>query len=174
MMKRLTLLGLLLFCIFPLSVAAWIMSSDKRDQLSIEAGIEAIKSGEYDDAFSHLLPLAKEGNLEAQYNIGWLYANGIGGKVDVPTAIYWWEKASASNHAPSQFSLGMIYLTGDGKTIKKNVPEAIHWHMRSARNGYDEGREMMRQLYKTRTATVLKLYPDITGEAWFSQKKSAE
>jgi TPR repeat protein len=68
----------------------------------------------------------------------------------------------------------MIYLTGDGKTIKKNVPEAIHWHMRSARNGYDEGREMMRQLYKTRTATVLKLYPDITGEAWFSQKKSAE
>lgn len=172
-MKRRTLL-VLPFCILPLSVPAWIMTSETRDQLSIEAGIEAIKSGNHDEAFSQLIPLAKEGNPEARYNIGWLYANGIGGKVDVPTAIYWWEKAAASNHAPSQFSLGMIYLTGDGKSIKKNVPEAIHWHMRSARNGYDEGREMMRQLYRTRKGTVLKLYPDIAGEPWFSKKKSAE
>jgi TPR repeat protein len=112
------------------------------------------------------MPLANEGNPEAQYNMGWLYANGIGARVDVPTALYWWEKAAASNHAPSQFSLGMVYLTGDGKTIRKNVPEAIHWHMRSARNGYEEAQEMMRQLYKTRKRAVQKLYPDIAGEPY--------
>lgn len=167
-------LAVLLFCIVPLTVSAWFMTSEQREQLSIEAGIEAIRSGNHAEAFSQLIPLAREGNPEAQYNMGWLYANGIGGKVDVPTAVYWWKKAAAGNHAASQFSLGMVYLTGDGKTIKKNVPEAIHWHMRSARNGYEEGVEMMRQLYKTRKRAVVKLYPDIAAEPWFSKKKSAE
>jgi TPR repeat protein len=165
---------ILLACIVPLTVSAWLMTSEERDRLSVQAGIEAIKSGDYAEAFNQLIPLAKEGNPEAQYNMGWLYANGIGARVDVPTAVYWWKKAAASNHAASQFSLGMVYLTGDGKTIRKNVPEAINWHMRSARNGYEEGVEMMRQLYKTRKSAVLKLYPEITSEPWFSKKKSAE
>lgn len=164
----------LLFCIVPLTVSAWLMTSEERDQLSVQAGIEAIKSGDYAEAFNQLIPLAREGNPEAQYNMGWLYANGIGAMVDVPTAVYWWKKAAASDHAASQFSLGMVYLTGDGKTIRKNVPEAINWHLRSARNGYEEGVEMMRQLYKTRKRDVLKLYPEITSEPWFSKKKSAE
>ena len=164
----------LVFCVLPLTVSAWLLTSEQRDQLSIQAGIEAIKSGDYARAFSQLMPLAEEGNPEAQYNLGWLYANGIGTRVDVPAAVHWWKQAAASNHAASQFSLGMVYLTGDGKTIKKDVPEAIHWHMRSARNGYDEGQEMMRQLYKTRKRAVLKLYPDIATEPWFSKKKSAE
>ena len=165
---------ILLFCIVPLTVTAWFMTGEERDQLSVDAGIEAIRSGNYPEAFNQLIPLAKEGNPEAQYNMGWLYANGFGAGVDVPTAVYWWKKAAASNHAASQFSLGMVYLTGDGKTIKKNVPEAIHWHMRSARNGYVEGQEMIRQLYETRKRAVLKLYPDIATEPWFSKKKSAE
>ena len=165
---------ILLACIVPLTVSAWLMTSEEIDRLSVQTGIEAIKSGDYAEAFNQLIPLAKEGNPEAQYNMGWLYANGIGGRVDVPTAVYWWKKAAASNHAASQFSLGMVYLTGDGKTIRKNVPEAISWHMRSARNGYEEGVEMMRQLYKTRKSAVLKLYPEITSEPWFSKKKSAE
>ncbi|MGD9297664.1 MAG: tetratricopeptide repeat protein [Chromatiales bacterium] len=172
-MKRRYVL-ILLFCIVPLTVSAWFMTGEERDQLSVDAGIEAIRSGNYAEAFNQLIPLAKEGNPEAQYNMGWLYANGFGAGVDVPTAVYWWKKAAASNHAASQFSLGMVYLTGDGKTIKKNVPEAIHWHMRSARNGYVEGQEMIRQLYETRKRAVLKLYPDIATEPWFSKKKSAE
>jgi hypothetical protein len=172
-MKRRYVL-ILLFCIVPLTVSAWFMTGEERDQLSVDAGIEAIRSGNYPEAFNQLIPLAKEGNPEAQYNMGWLYANGFGAGVDVPTAVYWWKKAAASNHAASQFSLGMVYLTGDGKTIKKNVPEAIHWHMRSARNGYVEGQEMIRQLYETRKRAVLKLYPDIATEPWFSKKKSAE
>ena len=171
-MKRRYVL-ILLFCIVPLTVSAWFMTGEERDQLSVDAGIEAIRSGNYAEAFNQLIPLAKEGNPEAQYNMGWLYANGFGAGVDVPTAVYWWKKAAASNHAASQFSLGMVYLTGDGKTIKKNVPEAIHWHMRSARNGYVEGQEMIRQLYETRKRAVLKLYPDIATEPWFSNKKSA-
>ena len=134
-MKRRYVL-ILLFCIVPLTVSAWFMTGEERDQLSVDAGIEAIRSGNYPEAFNQLIPLAKEGNPEAQYNMGWLYANGFGAGVDVPTAVYWWKKAAASNHAASQFSLGMVYLTGDGKTIKKNVPEAIHWHMRSARPAY--------------------------------------
>ena len=86
----------------------------------------------------------------------------------------WWERAAESEHAPSQFSLGMLYLTGDLKTVKKNVNEAIRWHMRSAENGYQEAQEMMRQLYKTRKAAVLKLFPKITQRERFKPKKSAK
>ncbi len=39
---------------------------------------------------------------------------------------------------------------------------------------YEEAQEMMRQLYKTRKRAVLKLYPDIAGEPWFSPKKGTE
>lgn len=171
-MKKLLLLLLLL----GLAVAgsAGLFDSKERDERKIQAGLEALELENYAEAFHHWKDLADKGNPVAQYHIGWLYANGFGVGVDVPMAISWWERAAEQNHAPSQFSLGMIFMTGDGKSIKKNVEEAIAWHMKAADNGSTDGQEMMRQLYKTRRNAVLEQFPDIAERPWFKPEKSAE
>ena len=168
------ILLLVVLCSIAFLAAAGLFDKSDADQLRIQSGLEALELKNYAEAYYHWRDLADDGNPEAQYHIGWLYANGYGVAVDVPLAMSWWEKAAASDHAPSQFALGMMYLTGDLKTVKKNVSEAIKWHMKSAENGYEDARDMMRQLYRTRKQSVLKLYPDITKREWFSAKKSAK
>lgn len=172
MMARLILL--LMLSLAPLFSTAGMFDSSKDDQLKIQSGLEALKLKNYAEAFYHWKDLAEKGNPDAQYHIGWMYANGYGVGVDLPLAMSWWEKAAASEHAASQFSLGMMYMTGDGKTIKKDVDEAIQWHMKSADNGSQDARDMIRQLYQTRKAAVLKLFPKITEKEWFSEKKSTK
>jgi TPR repeat protein len=169
--RRLPLLLVLLSSFF---TTGFFFSNEEAAQLKIQSGLEAFELENYAEAYHHWKEVADKGHPEAQYHIGWLYANGYGVNVDVPMAMSWWEKAAAQNHAPSQFALGMVYMTGDGKTIKKNVKEAIRWHMESAENGSVDGQEMMRQLYQTRKSAVLKQYPDIAKKPWFKPKKPAK
>jgi TPR repeat protein len=171
-MKKVLLTLLLL--LLAVAGSAGLFDIGESDQHKLESGLEALEQMNYSGAFLHWKDLADKGNPEAQYHIGWLYANGNGVSVDVPVAMSWWKKAALQNHAPSAFSLGMLYMTGDGKSVKKNVPEAIKWHMKAAENGSQDGREMMRQLYKTRKRAVLKQFPDITEKPWFKVEKSAK
>ena len=144
------------------------------DELTLQSGLEALALGNYGESYWLWRPLADEGNAEAQHHIGWLYANGHGLKVDVPKAIYWWEKAASSGHADSQFAIGMTYLTGDGDTIKKNVSEAIHWLVKAANNGSADARELVLQLRETRRQKLLKLYPNIEQEPWMQNPEKLE
>ena len=159
---------------FAVAGSAGLFDSKQSDQQQIQSGLEALEQMNYTGAFMHWKDLADKGNPEAQYHIGWLYANGNGVSVDVPVAMSWWEKAALQDHAPSAFSLGMLYMTGDGKSVKKSVPDAIKWHMKAAENGSKDGQEMMRQLYRTRQRAVLKQFPDIAEKAWFKPEKSAK
>jgi hypothetical protein len=40
------------------------------------AGLRALKSGDYSTAIKELLPLAKQGNAVAQFNLGCMYSFG--------------------------------------------------------------------------------------------------
>ena len=42
-----------------------------------------------------------QGVAEAQYQLGWLYANGNGLRVDLARGIEWWRRAAARGHARS-------------------------------------------------------------------------
>ena len=49
---------------------------------------------------------AAQGNAEAQYSLGVLYANGRGVPQDYVQARQWWEQAAAQGHREAPFNLG--------------------------------------------------------------------
>lgn len=66
---------------------------------SLDDGVRALGQGRFGEAVRQLGPLAQQGNPEAQYLIGTMYANGDGLPVDVPRAERLFRAAAAQGHA---------------------------------------------------------------------------
>ena len=79
-MKKLTIL---LFSIF-ISFNSYADFQDATD---------AYNKGDFKTAFNEIKPLAEQGNADAQYNLGVMYANGEGVLKDLSKAKYWIKKA---------------------------------------------------------------------------------
>lgn len=76
-----------------------ISCSSARTSQEIQRGKMNFESGYYRDAFHQLLPLASEGNKEAQYAVGYMYYYGYGVSQDTETGMFWIKK-SADQHYP--------------------------------------------------------------------------
>ena len=61
--------------------------------------MNALLEGNFAEAYCKWKPLAQRGYAEAQYNLGWLYANGNGLNVDLQLAHHWWAAAARQGHA---------------------------------------------------------------------------
>jgi len=61
------------------------------------------------------LPLADQGNLEAQYYVARIYANGMNGvPVDYAKAAQWYRRAADKKYPPAMQELGYLYEQGLG------------------------------------------------------------
>ncbi len=76
---------------------------------------------------------AEAGDAEAQYNLGWMYANGEGVPKDAAKAVEWWQKAAAQGNAIAQYSLARMYAIGEG--APKNLTIAVDWLQKAAEQG---------------------------------------
>ena len=76
---------------------------------------------------------AAEGDAEAQFSLGFLYAQGMGVKQDFAEAIQWFQKAANQGNAAAQLDLGFIYA--EGKGVKQNYEEAAKWFTKAAAKG---------------------------------------
>lgn len=66
---------------------------------------------------------AEEGNAEAQFLLGWEYANGE--VRNYKTAAEWFRKAAEQGNAPAQRELGCMYYDGDG--VAQDFEQAVAW-----------------------------------------------
>src|SRR4051812_37630388 len=57
---------------------------------------------------------AAEGDVEAEFSLGFIYAQGNGVKKDYNEAIKWFKKAADAGDAAAQSDLGFIYAQGQG------------------------------------------------------------
>ena len=71
--------------------------------------------GYYKRSLCSLLPLAADGNAEAQYTVGYLYYYGYGVTQDTEVG-YFWIKRSADQHYPP--ALKALALIAEGKSGK--------------------------------------------------------
>ena len=85
---------------------------------------------EYDAELDKSLLKAYEGDADAQFKTGVLFASDQFNKADLKHAVYWHEKAAQQGHALAQYNLGHYYLAGKG--ITKNEPKAIEWWQKAA------------------------------------------
>ena len=60
----------------------------------IQKGADAFQSLDYATALKEWRPLAEQGDAEAQYNLGIMYANGQDVPRDCKAAVMWYRKAA--------------------------------------------------------------------------------
>ncbi len=84
----------------------------------------------------NILTLANAGDAAAQYNLGLIYANGIGVQENDVEAVRWFRLAAEQGNIRSQVNLANMYAQGDGVT--QNFITAYIWVSLSAAQG-DQG-----------------------------------
>ena len=63
-------------------------------------GLDAYNAGDHKTALQEWLALAEEGDVRAQYNVGWMNAYGIGTLQDYEQAVVWYRKSFLFSTSP--------------------------------------------------------------------------
>ncbi|MGH8246616.1 MAG: tetratricopeptide repeat protein, partial [Gammaproteobacteria bacterium] len=95
-------------------IVLWVFAAPGYAQVEVEAisGAdmrpikESYQKGDYAKVVRDLTPLAERGDMEAQYQLALMYANGRGVPRDQTRASKWFEKATAVLDPGAQFNLG--------------------------------------------------------------------
>lgn len=103
-----------------------------------QKGVSAMEKGNFAEAFCIWQPLAAAGHTEAEYSLGWMYANGYGLAVDQANAVNWWKKAAAHGHGEAQFAVAMAYVYGEG--VERDRAVAVDWLTQAAEKGVEDAR----------------------------------
>lgn len=98
------------------------------------AGLAAAKKGDFETALTEWLPLAKDGNPSAQFNVGQLYRLGRGVAKDYAKASHWYEKAAEQWHSGARHNLAVLYEKGLGVPI--DYAKALTWYEKAANQDY--------------------------------------
>ncbi len=159
-------LGSLGIFLLALVVPGYLFASD------FEAGLEAIQKGNFAEAYCLWKPLAASGHADAQYRIGWMYANGDGLAINIAEAIRWWERAAERSHSEAQFALGLAYTTGEG--IKKDLSTATEWFRKAASNGHEEAQYILRKMAADEVPEVDTAFFDLLKNDWHTLGKSVQ
>ena len=86
----------------------------------------AVDSSSYASALKVWLPLAKEGDPEAQTYVGEIYEKGLGLPPDYTTAAQWYQQAADKGYSSAQINLGNLYEKGLG--VPKDPQKALYWY----------------------------------------------
>ena len=76
-------------------------------------GIVAYRNGDFDIALEKWTPLAKGGAVEAQVNLGIMYAKGQGVDRDQGQAFEWYSMAADRGHAKASYNIGVMHENGE-------------------------------------------------------------
>jgi len=87
----------------------------------------------YIEAIPLLKKAAEQGDVYAQGNLGFMYANGLGVARDDKQAAIWYSKAAEQGDSNAQFNLGFMYDEGIG--VAKDDKQAVIWYLKAAEQG---------------------------------------
>lgn len=133
----------------------------------IKTAYQALTQGQYDIARESLVPLAKKGDAQAQYYLGYMYEKGTGFSVDYATALEWYGKAAKKGHVESLLKLAWMAENGIGTPL--NYERAFGHYMEAAEAGHAKAMGRVGQYYLDGYGT----FPDL-GQALVWLKKAVE
>jgi TPR repeat protein len=134
--------------------ALWFLSLDIHAK-ELDDAVEAMRAGDFAEAYCIMRPLAEAGDADAQYNIGWMYLNGYGLRSNDNLALQWWEKASEQGNSDASLSIGMLYMLGEGD-VAKDLDKAIDYYLLAAADGEEDAVTMLQSM-------MLRNEPEIRG-----------
>ena len=98
----------------------------------LEVALRAYEHRDFKKALRLLSPIATRGEVQAQFIVARLYAQGLGTKKDTNEAEGWYRKAAEQGHPRAQFRLAMAL---DRKKIKR-YPESLALLRKAAKAGH--------------------------------------
>ena len=102
-----------------------------------QKGLAAHQSGDFATALREWKPLAEQGYVYAQSNLGQMYHNGEGVLQNYKTAFKWYTLAAEQGHVSAQYNLGVMYFQGEG--VPQDNIYAHMWFNIVASNGDEDG-----------------------------------
>jgi TPR repeat protein len=113
--------------------------------------------------FEEVKKRAEAGNAVAQFNLGVMYAGGMGVPKDDVEAVKWYRKAADQGVASAQCNLGFMYHQGKG--VPKDAVEAVKWYREAADQGDVRAQSNLGFMYAEGRG-VLK--DEVEGYAWYN------
>ena len=111
---------------------------------------------------------AKQGDAEAQSNLGWMYSHGDGVPQDYVEAVKWYRKAAVQGDASGQNRLGDMYFLGKG--VPQDYVEAMKWYRKAAVHGDEFAQHFLGTRYAKGKEGVPK--DEVEAYAWFLLAKA--
>ena len=95
--------------------------------------------------FEQYKQAAENGDTNAQFKIGEMYAEGKGVFQDYRQSVKWLTKAAEQGHAEAQVILGTMYFKGLG--VEQNFQKAFEWCEKSAKQSYPPAQSSLGRMY---------------------------
>ena len=115
-------------------LAVFLFSSAAVFGASLEKGLTAYAQGDYETALANCQPLADEGNVDAMFCVGQMYANGFGVPMDDAMAMKWYGLAAGEGHPEALYRLAVMHANGWG--VPMNDAAAAGFYRLAAGFGY--------------------------------------
>jgi TPR repeat protein len=112
----------------------------QNSQDAYEAANAALKRGHYATAMRGWQSLAAENNAGAKANLGYMYENGLGVKIDSDAAMQWYSAAIEGGSAEAAHNLAMMYRRNYSP---ENASKIVELFQKAADDGLDEARYML-------------------------------
>ena len=84
---------------------------------------------------------ADKGDPIAQFELGTMYANGVGTPKNDAEAVIWFQRAAERGNADAQYTLVLRYDNGQG--VEKDGSQALDWYQKSAAQGNQDARNRL-------------------------------
>jgi hypothetical protein len=116
---------------FALSVVLFMAGFASAD---VAAGRKAFDEGNYEKAMSEWQGAADKGDPEAEFGLGSLYEQGLGGLAqDYKRAGYWYSKAAEQGNTEALYRQALIWAAGD-ISFPPDLIEAYKWAVLAAKS----------------------------------------
>lgn len=106
-------------------------------------------------ALARLERASREGRLSATTLLGWMHAEGIGGKVDLARAQHYYLEAAERGEPAARNNLGEFYERGRG--VSPNPAKAFDYYLSAAVTGFPPAQFNVGRLYATGQGTTKNL-----------------
>lgn len=111
-----------------------------------------------------IIDSANTGNVQAQTQLGVIYATGNGANIDLEEAKKWLVKAAHGGSVEAEYNLGVIY--SDSEITYQDYPQAYYWFEKAANNGSRDAQYNLGVMY----IEGIGLKPNVAeAEKWFQK-----
>ena len=109
-------------------------------------GLAAAQADDYTTAHNEWLPLAEQGDVNAQFYLGLLHSKQLIGQASEQQAVKWYLLAANNDHVNAQFNIGIKYDKGVG--VEQSAIQAFSWYFKAANNGHPEAQFNVANMYR--------------------------